>query len=116
MTDSTQAALDRLADALGARRKPQPSYFVVMVDLGRLGLTANVEPEKTRADIIHDIKHAQHFGEIAFIHHICDGQVEDVTREIIDAAEIELKTEARERADQIAAERDHAYHLLVEAV
>ena len=98
------------------RSKPMPSYYVVMVDLGRLGLTANVEPEKTRADIVDDIKHGQYHGEIAFIHFCADGLVEDVTREIIDAAELELKTEARDRADRIANERDHNFKLRVEAL
>lgn len=106
-TDQTQAALNRIAEALGARRKPQPSYFVVMIDFGRIGREAVVDPELTRDGVIARIKSGEYRGEISFIHHIADGLVEDVTRELIEAAETELKTEARERADQIAAERDH---------
>jgi hypothetical protein len=93
------------------RSKPMPSYYVVMTDLGRLGREAIVDPEHTRLDIIANIKTGQYHGEILFIHYIADGLVEDVTAQLIDAAELELKTEARDRADRIANERDHQHDL-----
>jgi hypothetical protein len=114
MTDSTQAALDRLADALGARRKPQPSYFVVMIDYGSAGREAVVNPELTRADIIARIKSGED-QHIEFIHHIADGLTEDVTVELLDEAEGELKVEAMNRSERIANTQDHNRKLRAEA-
>lgn len=94
-----------------SRRKPQPSYFVVMVDYGNTGREAVVDPEVTRQGVIARLISGEYRGEISFIHHIADGLQEDVTCELIEAAESALKTEARDRADQIAAERDHARDL-----
>lgn len=71
------------------------SYFVVMVDFGRKGLQAVVSPEHTRADIVAMIKSGE-YADIAFIHHVDGLLVEDVTAELIDAAELELKVEHRD--------------------
>jgi hypothetical protein len=90
------------------RRKPQPSYFVVMIDYGKIGREGLTDPELTRAGLIENIKTGQYSGSIEFIHHIDGMLVEDVTAELINEAEADLKTEARDRADQIAAQRDHA--------
>lgn len=89
------------------------SYFVVMRDFGgRIGLGADVTPELTRNNIIDRIKSGE-LDRIVFIHHISDGLMEDVTAELIDAAEDELKVEAAH--PQFAAwdhERDHRKHVV----
>lgn len=97
-------------------RKPQPSYFVVMIAYNGLGQEAVVDPTINRQGVIDRLKSGEYHGEISFIHHIDGMLVEDVTRELIEAAESALKTEARERADSIAAQRDHARDLRKHAV
>jgi hypothetical protein len=96
------------------------SYYVVMIDHGRLGLEAVVQPEITRNEVISRIK-SHEYQNIAFIHHVDGMLVEDVTGELIDAAEAELKAEHREPelsdADYQAwrwdHERDHHKNLVV---
>lgn len=73
------------------------SYYVVMIDLhGKLGLEAIVQPEITRREVVARIKKGD-YQDIVFIHHVDGLLVEDVTSELIDAAELELKTEYRDR-------------------
>lgn len=74
-------------------RRIIPSYFVVMIDYGRKGLEAVVDPEMTRRDLVARIKSGE-YQNIAFVHFVDDGMVDDVTSEVIDAAEAELKMEA----------------------
>lgn len=96
------------------------SYYVVMIDHGRLGLEAVVQPEITRNEVISRIK-SHEYQNIAFIHHVDGMLIEDVTGELIDAAEAELKAERREPemsdADYQAwrwdHERDHYKNLVV---
>lgn len=66
--------------------KTSHSYFVVMQDFGHLGLEATVQPERTRRCIVELIASGE-FRDIEFIHFIADGVVEDVTEELLDAAE-----------------------------
>jgi hypothetical protein len=94
--------------AFCARSKPSHSYFVVMEDLGQRGMEAIVTPETTRSAVINFIKHGN-YRNIVFIHHVCDLEIDDVTDELIDAAELELKEE--HRADRQAAAFDHARDL-----
>lgn len=69
------------------------SYHVVMIDHGKRGLEAIVKPERTRRDIVDMVRKGE-LRDIAFIHHvdydmgIASGRVEDVTQEILDAAEL----------------------------
>jgi len=70
------------------------SYFVVAIDYGQRGLEAIVQPEITRREVISRIKSGE-YQNIAFIHHVDDLLVEDVTLELLDAAEQELKDEVR---------------------
>jgi len=70
------------------------NYYVVMIDYGRRGREAIVDPEITRRQIVDRIKSGE-YRDIAFIHHVEDGLVEDVTSELIDAAELILKEEYR---------------------
>lgn len=82
------------------------SYFVCMRDFGRRGREATVDPEITRDGVIARIKSGE-WDHVVFIHHIDDLFVDDVTDELLDQAESELKVEASNRADRIAFERDH---------
>lgn len=110
MTAAEQNAFDRIAETLRARRKPRPAYYAVCRDYGSIGREILGDPELTRADIIARIASGE-YQHIEFIDHVVDGLAEDVTAELIDAAELLLKTESRDRADQIAADRDHARDL-----
>jgi hypothetical protein len=76
-------------------RKITPSYFVVMVDFGRRGLEAVVQPELTRSNIIDRLRTGE-YGNVVFIHHVADGFVDDVTHELVEASE------------QLAREMSHA--------
>jgi len=75
------------------KQRIKHSYFVVMIDLGQLGLEAIVQPEITRRNVIDRIKSGE-YRNVVFIHHVDDLLVEDVTGELIDAAEAELKERA----------------------
>lgn len=68
------------------------SYYVVMIDYGKRGREAVVDPEITCRGIVDRIK-SHEYQNIVFIHRIEDGLVEDVTDELIDAAELVLKEE-----------------------
>lgn len=66
------------------------SYYVVMVDYGKRGLEAVVQPEITRREVISRIASGE-YQRIVFIHHVDGLLVEDVTGELIDAAEQMLR-------------------------
>jgi hypothetical protein len=69
---------------LTARRLNNPtrhSYFVVMLDLGRLGLEAIVQPEITRREVISRLVTGE-YRDVHFIHEIADGEVSDVTLQL----------------------------------
>ena len=57
------------------------SYYVVMIDYGRLGLEAVVSPEITRTEVISRVR-TREYKDIAFVHFVHDGMVENVTEEI----------------------------------
>jgi hypothetical protein len=75
-------------------KRTSHSYFVVMIDFGARGLEAIVQPEITRREVVARIK-SHEYQNIVFIHHVDGLFVEDVTSELIDAAELELKDEYR---------------------
>lgn len=59
------------------------SYFVVMIDYGRRGREAVVDPEMTRRDVVACIRSGE-YKNIAFIHEISMNEVpRDVTAELI---------------------------------
>ncbi len=61
-------------------------YFVVMIDYGRRGREAIVDPEITRREVVSRVASGE-YGNISFIHEIVDSSVEDITEEILaDAA------------------------------
>jgi hypothetical protein len=96
------------------KRNIPDSYYAVFIDYGRKGLEANVIPEMTRRDVVAMIKSGE-FKNIAFIHHVCEGLADDVTDDLLNSAEAELKAEANEIVDVIALVHDHARKLRVEA-
>lgn len=96
------------------KRNIPDSYYAVFIDFGRKGLEAIVDPEMTRRDVVARIKSGE-FANIAFIHHVCEGLADDVTNDLINAAEDELKAEANEIVDVAALVHDHARKLRVEA-
>lgn len=61
---------------------PEHSYFVVMIDYGRRGREAIVDPEITRREVIDRIRSGE-YRAIHFIHHVHDGLCEDVTNSIL---------------------------------
>lgn len=71
------------------------TYYVVMVDYGRRGREAIVDPEMTRRDVIERIASGE-YKNIVFIHAITTGQLpEDVSDELMSAAqELQLEREA----------------------
>jgi hypothetical protein len=73
-------------------KRTSHSYFVVMQDYGQRGLEAIVQPEITKREVISRIKSGQ-YRTIEFIHYVDGLYIEDVTAELIDAAELELKDE-----------------------
>lgn len=85
---------EALAPFAPKTRKVQHSYFVVMIDYGRKGLEAVVDPEITRREIVSRLKTGE-YQNVSFIHHIADGLVEDVTGELIDEAEALAREEVR---------------------
>ena len=62
-------------------------YFVVMIDYGRRGREAIVDPEMTRRQVISRIASGE-YSNISFIHEIVDSTVEDITEEIMAEAAV----------------------------
>ena len=83
-------------------------YFVVMIDYGRRGREAVVDPEVTRREVITRIASGE-YSNISFIHEVMDRSVEDVTEEIL--AEASLPEIAVDGADGQADRFDHARDL-----
>ena len=57
-------------------------YFVVMIDYGRRGREAIVDPEVTRREVISRIASGE-YRNISFIHEVDDHAVDDITAEIL---------------------------------
>jgi hypothetical protein len=60
-------------------------YFVVMIDYGRRGREAIVDPEITRREVVSRIASGE-YKNISFIHEIADSSVEDITADILSEA------------------------------
>ncbi len=69
----------------GARQDRFMQYFVVMIDYGRRGREAVVDPEITRREVISRIASGE-YQNISFIHEILENAVEDVTEAMLTAA------------------------------
>ena len=88
-------------------------YYVVMIDYGRRGREAVVDPEITRREVISRVVSGE-YRNISFIHSVADGAVDDVTEDILAEAalpEIALPEVAAEDADLAADRFDHTRDL-----
>jgi hypothetical protein len=83
-------------------------YFVVMIDYGRRGREAIVDPEVTRREVVSRIASGE-YKDISFIHEVDDYSVDDVTAEIL--AEAALPEIPMTGADLQASQFDHARDL-----
>jgi hypothetical protein len=83
-------------------------YFVVMIDYGRRGREAVVDPEITRREVVSRIASGE-YKNISFIHELVDRTVDDITEEIM--AEAALPEIAADDADLQARRFDHARDL-----
>jgi hypothetical protein len=83
-------------------------YFVVMIDYGRRGREAVVDPEMTRRDVIARVASGE-YANISFIHEIVESSVEDVTSDIL--AEAAVPETGMTDADLQAVALDHARDL-----
>ena len=83
-------------------------YFVVMIDYGRRGREAIVDPEITRREVVSRVVSGE-YRNISFIHEIADSAVDDITAEIL--AEAALPEIPATGADLQAADFDHARDL-----
>jgi hypothetical protein len=79
-------------------------YFVVMIDYGRRGREAIVDPEVTRREVVARVASGE-YRNISFIHEIVDRAVDDVTEEIL--AEAALPDIPASEADLQASRFDH---------
>ena len=62
-------------------------YFVVMIDYGRRGREAIVDPEITRREVISRVASGE-YTNISFIHEIAESSVDDITAEILAEATV----------------------------
>ena len=83
-------------------------YFVVMIDYGRRGREAIVDPEITRREVISRVASGE-YQNISFIHEVADCAVEDITADIL--AEAALPEIPSGGADLRADRFDHARDL-----
>jgi len=86
------------------RSEPRMQYFVVMIDYGRRGREAIVDPEITRREMVSRVASGE-YSNISFIHEIADSTVEDITEEIL--AEAAVPEIAATDADLQASRLDH---------
>ncbi|WP_456734133.1 hypothetical protein [Bradyrhizobium sp. USDA 3364] len=83
-------------------------YFVVMIDYGRRGREAIVDPEMTRREVVSRIASGE-YTNISFIHEVAESSVEDVTNDIL--AEAALPEIPPTGANLQANALDHARDL-----
>ena len=83
-------------------------YFVVMIDYGRRGREAVVDPEVTRREVVSRVASGE-YKNICFIHEIADSAVDDITVEIL--AEAAIPEIPASDADPQASRFDHARDL-----
>jgi len=84
-----------------------PTYFVVMIDYGRRGREAVVDPEQTRREVVARIKSGE-YKKILFIHRVDKYGREDLTEELqAEALPLSYPLD-EEPAGRQAARFDHA--------
>lgn len=89
------------------------SYYVVMIDYGRRGREAIVDPEVTRRGVIDRIRTGEYpRSQIAFIHYVTMNDVpQDVTQEFLHCSKWgDHETEATPLAAAFDHARDLAKH------
>jgi hypothetical protein len=79
-------------------------YFVIMIDYGRRGREAIVDPEITRREVVSRVASGE-YRNIGFIHEIADNSVEDITADIL--SEAALPEIAATDADLQASDCDY---------
>src|SRR5262245_12641400 len=88
-------------------------YFVVMIDYGRRGREAVVDPEITRREVVARVMSGE-YRNISFIHEITGASVEDITADILAEATLpeiepgEINLQAA-RLDHLRDLRKHAF-------
>ncbi len=92
----------------GAGTGSDMQYFVVMIDYGRRGREAIVDPEITRREVVARVASGE-YKDISFIHEIVDTTVDDVTAEVL--AEAALPEIPMTSADLQASQFDHVRDL-----
>jgi hypothetical protein len=90
------------------RRIDNMQYFVVMIDYGRRGREAIVDPEITRREVVSRVASGE-YKNISFIHEIVDSSADDITADILDEAA--LPEVGAMDADLQADRFDHARDL-----
>jgi hypothetical protein len=94
--------------ASGLEENAAMQYFVVMIDYGRRGREAIVDPEITRREVISRVASGE-YKNVSFIHEIADSAVDDVTAEIL--AEAAVPEVGMTGSDLQASRFDHARDL-----
>jgi hypothetical protein len=86
-------------------------YFVVMIDYGRRGREAIVDPEITRREVVSRIASGE-YRNVSFIHEIADCSVEDITADILSEAALPYvdAADSNLQADQFDHVRDLRKH------
>jgi hypothetical protein len=79
-------------------------YFVVMIDYGRRGREAIVDPEITRREVVSRVASGE-YRNVSFMHEIVDRSVDDITEAIL--AEAALPDFVAPEADLQAVRFDH---------
>ena len=79
-------------------------YFVVMIDYGRRGREAIVDPEITRREVVARVASGE-YRNISFIHEIAGSAVQDITEDIL--CDAGLPEVAPEEVDLQAIRLDH---------
>jgi hypothetical protein len=83
-------------------------YFVVMIDYGRRGREAIVDPEITRREVVARVTSGE-YSNISFIHEIVDAAVRDITSDIL--SEAVLPEVEADEIDLQALRFDHLHDL-----
>ena len=93
---------------MGRGRVEFIKYSAVMIDFGRRGREAVVDPEITRREVVSRIASGE-YQNVSFIHEIAENMVEDVTEAIL--SEAALPQIPSEEVDLQATRLDHVRDL-----
>jgi hypothetical protein len=84
-------------------------YFIVMIDYGRRGREAVVDPEITRREVVARVASGE-YRNISFIHEVADSAVDDITAEILAEAALPEIAGGDLQADRFDHARDLRKH------